>query len=120
MLQIRQGALDARVAPSWILLRHANNQIGDLAHDAGTSRAAPSAEILLGYPPPMPPHQGIGRHQCIESQQRFSPDRLCFASQERTLAIGESDSLTAKPVPQHPVLGLKEFDDGQLMSMHPA
>src|SRR5690606_37822789 len=47
MLQVSQRALNARVSPAWVLLRHANNQIGDLAHEARTPRPAPFAEVPL-------------------------------------------------------------------------
>jgi hypothetical protein len=68
----------------------------------------------------MPPHEGIGGNQRIEFQKRFAPDCLCFSSQECPLGIGEPDSLSPKPLLQHPVLGLKELDDDQLTPMHPA
>jgi hypothetical protein len=40
----------------------------------------------------MPPQQCIGRNNRIQLQKRFAPDHLRFASEKRSLSIGEPNA----------------------------
>ena len=68
----------------------------------------------------MPSQQRIRRDDGVELEQSLSPDSLGLARQESPLSVGEANAPSAQPVLEQSVLGLKEFDDDQLMTMNPA
>jgi len=55
----------------------------------------------------------------LQFQQRLASHCLRFPREQRSLSVGEPDTLSAQPIFEEPVLGLKEFDDDQLMAMNP-
>ena len=56
----------------------------------------------------------------IEFQQRFSPDCLRLPCEKHPLGIGEPEPPAAEPLFGQLILGLKELNDDQLLSMNPA
>lgn len=90
-----------------------------LLYDPWPPRPAPVHEIpLLGDQPSMPA-QRIRRNDRVQFEQRLASHCLGFPRQQRPLRVGEPDPLSAQPVFKRPVLGLKEFDDDQLVAMNP-
>jgi hypothetical protein len=68
----------------------------------------------------MPSQQGVRRDYGVEFEQCLSPYSLGLARQEGPLSIREAQSPSAQPVLEQSVLGLKELDNDQLMTMDPA
>ena len=91
--------LRPRVSPARIVLGHAHNESGYLLHDSGPSRPAPMNEIpLLGDKSSMPAQQSIGRNDRVQLQQRLAPHCLGLSREQRSLGVGEPDTLSAQPV----------------------
>jgi hypothetical protein len=67
----------------------------------------------------MPPQQGVRRDDAVEFNQGFSAHGFSLPCQEGPLGVGEADAPPSEPILQQSVLGLKEFDDDQLMAMNP-
>jgi len=65
MPQIRQGTLDAAVAPGSMLFRHADHELLDLLGDTGSAQLATlrAPVKLLGDQSLVPPHEGVGGHK---------------------------------------------------------
>src|SRR5215216_5123971 len=63
--QVRQGALDAAVAPRRVLFRHTYDKPLDLLCDAGSAKLTTwlVPVKLLGDQSLVPAHEGIGRHE---------------------------------------------------------
>jgi len=53
-------------------------------------------------------------------QQRLASDCRGLASKKRPFRVGKPKSLPAELLFEKPILGLEEFDDRQLMPVHPA
>ena len=70
--------------------------------------------------PPMPPQQGIRRDNGIELKQGLSAHGFSLPRQEGALGVGEADAPSSEPALEQSVLGLKELDNDQLMTMNPA
>ena len=118
--QVAQRPLNPGVSPTRIVLGHAHNQSGDLLHDPWPPRPAPVHEIpFLGDQSSVPAQQSIRRNDRLQFQQGLASHCLGFPREQRSLGVGEPDTLSAQPVFEQPVLGLKEFDDDQLMAMNP-
>jgi len=122
MIEIGKGTLYARVPPTRILLRHADDQLRNLLHDprATRSTAAVHEVPLLRDQSSMPSLQGVRRDDRVKFQQRFAPDRLGLPREKSPFSIGEPKPFASELLLQQTVLGLKEFYDGQLMSVDPA
>jgi hypothetical protein len=74
---------------------------------------------FLGDQPSVPAQQSIWRNDRVQFEQRLASHCLGFPRQQRSLCVGEPDPLAAQPVFEQPILGLKEFDDDQLVAMNP-
>src|SRR5207245_11235669 len=74
---------------------------------------------IFGDQPSVPAQQSIGTNDRVQFEQGLASDCLRFPRQQRSLCIGEPDTLAAQPVFEQPILGLKEFDDDQLVAMNP-
>ena len=81
---------------------------------------APVHEIrFVGDQSSVPAQQCIRRNDYLQFQQGLASHCLGFPRQQRSLGVGEPDTLSAQPVLEQLVLGLKKFDDDQLMVMNP-
>ena len=67
----------------------------------------------------MPAQQSIGRNDRLQFQQSLASHCLRFPREQRSLSVGEPDTLAAQPLFEQAILGLKEFDDDQLVAMNP-
>jgi hypothetical protein len=65
----------------------------------------------------VPTQQSIRRNDRLQFEQSLASHRLGFPRQQRSLGVGEPDTLSAQPVFEQPVLGLEQVDDPQLMAM---
>ena len=74
---------------------------------------------LLGDQSSVPAQQSIRRNDRLQFQQSPTSHGLGFSRQQRSLGIGEPDTLSTQPVFEQPILGLKEFDGNQLVLMNP-
>ena len=63
---------------------------------------------------------GIWRDDGVEFEQGLSTHSFGLPRQEGALGVSEADAPSPEPVLEQPVVGLKEFDDDQLMTMNPA
>jgi hypothetical protein len=61
----------------------------------------------------------VSEETTVSSSSSTCVPCLGFSRQQRPLRVGEPDPLSAQPVFEQPVLGLKEFDDDQLVAMNP-
>src|SRR5437870_10032004 len=118
--EVGQRPLNPRVSPTRIVLGHAHDQSGDLLHDPWPPKPTPVHKIpLLGDQPSVPAQQSIGTNDRVQFEQGLASDCLRFPRQQRSLCIGEPDTLAAQPVFEQSILGLKEFNDDQLVAMNP-
>jgi len=121
MVKIGQRSSNTRVSPTSIFLRPPYDQLREMMHDARPSHASSLGKVpLLRNQTSMPSQQGIRRDDGVELDQRLSSYSLGLARQQSPLSIGKTDAPSAQPVLEQSVLGLKEFDDDQLMTMNPA
>ena len=67
----------------------------------------------------MPAQQSIWRNDRDQFEQRLTFHCLGFSRQRCPLRVGAPDRFSAQPVFDQPVLGQKEFDDGQLIAKNP-
>ena len=119
--QVLQRALDAGVAPGWILFGHANNEVTDLlrfAWSTGTTLRAPI--ILLRDKFPVPPKQSVWCDEGREFLEHVTADLLRLRCQSAPLSVGEEKTLVADLLPEDAVLFLEVLDHVLLLAIHPA
>lgn len=113
MPQVRQRALNSRIAPRSILQRHANDELDDYL-----DRSWPPGSTAVGIDPflcdqrSIPPHQRVRRDQRVEFAERFASQRICSAC--------ESTASTAEPLLQQQIFLSQILDHIELLTIDPA
>jgi len=93
MVNILQRALNPRVAPCGILLRHAHHELADLGQDTATPGSLLRKRPLARHQLPMPAQQRVRRDECRHITQG------CSTQPKR--AYGESAPVVIRQ-PQEP------------------
>ena len=96
MAHIPERSLDSRVAPARVLLRHADDQLGDDLHDPRSAGGMTLVRPLLGNQLPVPSKGGVGSDERRNLGE--SPSADCFAAHGKPppLCIGQLGSLASK------------------------
>ena len=91
--QIRERALNPRIAPVAILRRHADNHLPNLGHHRRPVRpAAPVAVVFPRDELPMPCQEGIRAHDGSDLLEHSPPHVLRLGGQANALIVGEAQS----------------------------
>ncbi len=62
----------------------------------------------------------VSRETIVQFQQGLASDCLRFPREQHSFCVGEPNALAAQPIFEQSILGLKEFDDDQLLAVNPA
>ena len=122
MPQIRQGPLDASIAPGRILFGHADDELLDLLSDTRSAQRSPllAPVKLLGDEALIPAQEGLGRHKRGELFQTLAPERVGQRRKAAAFGIGEAQP-TPTEVGFEDAVFLKEVgDDLLLVPLEPA
>src|SRR2546425_3470403 len=92
VIEVPQGALDATVAPRWILRGPPQNERRDLLHDPRTARPLPLERPLPGDQPPVPPQDRVGRHDGRHSPQDPATESLALRREASAMVVGQPDA----------------------------
>ena len=121
VIQIRERALNPRVAPVAVLGRHPHHQLPNLRHDRRPSRTAPLVAVVLPSDQvPMPGQQrggGHDRNDVVDHPPRQFP---CLGGQTNALIVREAQPPRSELLPEHTVLLLEVVDHIALLLMDPA
>jgi hypothetical protein len=83
---------DSRVAPGRILVRHADDQRGDVWLGRGATGASLIRPVVfLGDEPSIPPQDGVGCYDALDGREASSAEDLAFHGQAASLVIGEAE-----------------------------
>jgi hypothetical protein len=93
MAQVLQGPLDASVAPSRVLCRHADHKLLDFLSDTRSAPRAPRLTpiTLLSDEAAIPAQEGLGRHKRGECLQTLAPERVGQRSKATAFGIREAE-----------------------------
>jgi hypothetical protein len=83
VVEVLQCALDATVAPGWIVCGHPHNERRDLLHRPGPAWPFRRERPLPGDQPPVPPQDRVGRHDGRHIRRTRRPSRWPFAARRR-------------------------------------
>ena len=119
MADVFQRALDPRVPPRRILLRHPHDEPSNLQQDAATT-GPPGVAPLPRDQLTMPPEQRIGRRDRRDLLQGRTAHTVRPCSQPSTIVVGETRSAGPKLTPQKPVLFGQVRDRFPLSAVQPA
>src|SRR5262249_14054015 len=120
VMEVRQGALDPRVAPAAVLGGHAHDQRADLAPDRRPSRTTTgTAVVLRGDEGSVPRQQRVRRHDRGELAQHPSAERPGLCGEPTTLIVGEAQASGSKLLAEDAVLFLQIVDDIALLLVDP-
>ena len=94
MSEIRQGLLDAAIAPGRILFRHANDEQLDLFSDAGAAKVTPllATVKLVDNQTLIPAHEGIGRRDCRSVFELLAAERMGQLGEATAFGVGQAES----------------------------
>ena len=92
MVDVSESALDSRITPARVLLRHTNGQFADLAHDTRPAQSTMRIRPLGGDEPPVPPQDRLGRHDRRDLPQRLETQRTALRGQPAPLVIAEAEA----------------------------
>ena len=110
MANIRERALDPRVAPCRIVRCHPLDELTDLEQNAAPSGSR-GVRPFPGYQLPMPAQQGVRRRDRGDLPQDRTADSVCSGGQPPAIVVRETQSTSAKLTAQEPVL-FHEVGDG--------
>jgi len=121
MLEVRQGALDSRVAPAAVLGGHAHDQRSDLVLDRWPPGTTPStAVVVLGDEGPVPGQQRVRCHERGKLAQQPSAQYPGVYGEPTALVVGEAQAPGTDLFTQDAVLFPKIVDDVALLLVKPA
>src|SRR2546422_1399575 len=92
VIEVPQRALDATVAPRWIVRGPPQNERRDLLHDPRTARPLPLERPLPGDQPPVPPQDRVGRHDGRHSPQDPATESLALRREASAMVVGQPDA----------------------------
>src|SRR5207237_3403511 len=93
MAHVREGTLDAAVAPRRVLFRHADHELLDLLGDTRTSKltAMWAAVELLRNEAVIPTHERIGGGNSGAFFETFATERMSHGGKAAAFGIGEAE-----------------------------
>jgi hypothetical protein len=119
-MEVRQGALDPRVAPAAVLGGHAHNQRADLAQDRRPSPTTTGTAVVLpGNQASVPRQQRVRRHDRGELAQQPSAQRPGLRGESTTLIVREAQASGSTLLAQDAVLFVQIVDDVALLLVDP-
>ena len=119
--EVLQPAADARVAPGRILVRHADDERGDVrlgARATGASRLR--TVVLLGDEPPVPPQDRVGCHDAGDGREATTAEDVAFHGEAASLVVGQAQPSGTVRGAEDPVLLEQVVNDRLLLSIDPA
>jgi hypothetical protein len=120
MPDVLEGTLDPRVAPAWVLRRHADHQAPNLRLDTGPSKAARGRGRLLRDQLAVPPKNGVGRHDRRTLCEQPTAEAVTDRGETPPFIIGQSHPPAVRLRFQHAVLFPQIYDHIALLSFQPA
>jgi hypothetical protein len=102
--QIRERALNPRIAPVAILRRHADHQLPNLGHHRRPAR--PAVMVAVVFPRdelPMPGQEGIRAHDGSDLLEHPPPQVLRLGGQANALIVGEAQPARSELLAEHAV-----------------
>ena len=122
MIETLQRSLDSAVSPARVLLRHPDDELPDLLHDARSARSDAGTGPLRRDQSAIPSHDGVRRNDRRNSAEKSVTEWLALRCQATALAIREPHGSTAslKLLLQNPVLLDQIADDLDLLASHPS
>ena len=115
--EVLQLALDPRVAPRRVLLRHPHDQLADGLHDAPAGRLGLLVGPLEADQWPVPSHDRVGRHDGGYAVQEESAELLALQGEAPALVVVQSEPTSLELLPQDAVLFDEELDDLMLSAI---
>src|SRR3989442_6477009 len=108
-------------SPTWVLVRQACDERGEVRRGARATRAARlRAVVLLGDQQTVPAQDRIGGDDAGDVGEAPSAERLAFHGQPASLVVSEANPLGTVRRAEDPVLFAKIVNDGLLLSIDPA
>jgi hypothetical protein len=110
--EVREGTLDADVAPGRIFSGHAQDQVDDLRSDWRPSHGLAAIAVVpfLGQQLPVPAQDGVGGEGGADLVEDLPAKDLAPDRQASPLVVVEPDPLLAVGLPQDLVLGAEIID----------
>lgn len=122
MPQIRQGALDAAIAPGGILFGHADDQLFDLLCHTGSTKVATvvaSVELLRDQAV-VPAQEGLRGGNRGHLLQACAAERVGHCREAAAFGVGQMQPATAEMGFEDAVFCLQVGDDLLLITVDPA
>lgn len=119
MTEILQRALDARVAPAWVVGRHSHHEATNLRKRVGPSEAAPRIRPFPGDQLAVPAQNGVSRDDRRHLCQQPTTESRATSSQAPSVAVGEPQTLILQVRLQHAVLFAQVLDGLMLVALEP-
>lgn len=104
MTEILQRALDARVAPAWVVGRDSHHEAANLRQRGGPSGAAPRVRPFSRDELPVPAQNGVRRDNRRHLRQHPTTERRAAGSQAPSVVVSEPQTLALQLDLQHAVL----------------
>jgi hypothetical protein len=103
--EVLQPATDAGVAPGWILVRHADDERGDVRLGGRATRPPPLRTlVLLADESPVPTQDGVGCHDAGDSREMTTAEDVAFHGETASLVVGQAQSPGTVHRPEDAVL----------------
>src|SRR5215467_10694361 len=116
-----QRAADSRVAPSRVLVRHADHEGGDLRLGAGaTGDSLPRAGVFRGDEPAIPTEDRVRGDDARDVPKATPTERLSLHRQAAPLVVSEPETTATALRAQDAVLLAQVVDDRLLLTVDPA
>ena len=119
--EIHQPAADSGVAPGRILVRHADDERGDVR--LGRRTTGPSAflpVVLVGNEPPVPPQDRVGCHDAGDGREVTTAENVTFHGETASLVVGQARPSGTVHGAEDSVLLEQVVNDRLLVSIDPA
>jgi hypothetical protein len=89
--EVRQPAADAGVAPGRILLRHADDERGDVGLGGRATEGSPRRTVVLpGDEFPVPTQDRVGCHAAGDGREVTTAEDVAFHSDTASLVVGQA------------------------------
>jgi hypothetical protein len=116
-----QPAADSGVAPGRILVRHADDERGDVRLGGRATWAPPLRTVVLpGDESAVPPQDGVGRHDAGDGREVTTAEDLAFHGEPASLVVSQAQSSGTVHRTEDSVLLEQVVNDRLLVSIDPA
>src|SRR5437899_7805576 len=119
-VEILQRALDATVAPRWIVRGHPHNERRDLPHRPGTAGPLRRERPLPGDQAPVPAQDRVRCHDGRDLPQDPTTEWLALRRETSALVVGQPDAPPLQLLPKDAVLLHEVLDDLLLVAVDPS